>query len=131
MRLGALVVLLPLLVSACARSHYYREKDGVVSFYLRQPEATEVLLACSLDRFQPHPAVRDKDGTWRLEITASSGFRYFYLVDGKVVVPECRLSEMDDFGARNCLYARGAAAANGFGLSHAVRPERESNGSKR
>lgn len=104
MRLGALVVLLPLLLSACAGSHYYQEKDGVVSFYFKHPEATEVLLACSLDRFQPHPAARDRDGTWKVAIRSPRGFRYFYLVDGEVVVPECRLSETDDFGARNCLY---------------------------
>ncbi|MHB8809788.1 MAG: glycogen-binding domain-containing protein [Desulfobulbaceae bacterium] len=104
MRLGALVILLPLLLSGCAGSHYYQEKDGVVSFYFRQPEATEVLLACSLDHFQPHPAARDWDGTWKVEILASNDFRYFYLVDGEVVAPECPLSETDDFGARNCLY---------------------------
>ena len=70
MRLGALVVVLPLLVSACAGNHYYREKEGVVSFYFRQPEATEVLLVCSLDHFQPHPATRDRDGSWKVEIRA-------------------------------------------------------------
>lgn len=106
MRLGALVVLLLLLVSGCARSHYYREEDGAVSFYLRLPEAAEVMLACSLDRFRPHPAARDRDGTWQVAIDAPRDFRYFYLVDGEVVVPECRLSETDDFGARNCLYVK-------------------------
>lgn len=131
MRLGALVVLLPLLVSACARSHYYREKDGIVSFYLRQPKATQVMLACSLDRFQPHPAARDRDGTWRLALSAPSSFRYFYLVDGEVVVPECRQSETDDFGARNCLYVKGAVVADRFGWSQTVRSDRESKGSKR
>ena len=104
MRLAVFVALLTLLVSACARSHYYRKEDGVVSFYLNQPQATEVLLLCSLDSFQPHPAARNRDGTWQVTIPASGGFRYFYLVDGKIVVPECRLSEMDDFGGRNCLY---------------------------
>lgn len=105
MRLGAFVVLLPFFLSACAGSHYCQEENGVVSLYLSRPEANEVLLACSLDRFQPHPAVRDRGGTWKVSISASSGFRYFYLVDGKVLVPECRLSETDDFGGRNCLYA--------------------------
>jgi hypothetical protein len=106
MRLAVLVVLLPLLVSACARSHYYREEDGAVSFYLSHPKAAEVLLACSLDRFQPHPAERNRDGTWQVAIDAPRDFRYFYLVDGEVVVPECRLSETDDFGAKNCLYVK-------------------------
>ena len=106
MRLGALVVLLPFFLSACAGNHYYQEKEGVVSFYFRQPEAAEVLLVCSLDHFQPHPAARDWDGSWKVEIPASRDFRYFYLVDGEVVAPECRLSEADDFGARNCLYAK-------------------------
>lgn len=112
MRLGALVVLLPLLLSGCAGSHYYQEKEGVVSFYFRQPEATEVLLACSLDHFQPHPAERDRGGNWKVEIRASRDFRYFYLVDGEVVAPECPLSETDDFGARNCLYVEQRSPAD-------------------
>jgi hypothetical protein len=31
-------------------------------------------------------------------------FRYFYLVDGKIHLPDCPYREMDDFGSYNCLY---------------------------
>jgi hypothetical protein len=34
-------------------------------------------------------------------------FSYFYLVDGEVFLPECTLTESDDFGSRNCVYAPG------------------------
>ena len=93
------------LLSACSQGmHYYRENNDVVSFYLNEPEAKEVLFASSLDQYQPHPAEKDKNGTWQVGITAHRSFRYFYLVDNRIMVPECPLSEEDDFGSRNCLY---------------------------
>jgi hypothetical protein len=106
MRVGMMVVLLIFLLSGCAGSHYVREEDGQVLLYFKQPEASEVRLACSLDRFQPHSATRNRSGTWEVAMPAAQEFSYFYLVDGSVVVPDCRLSETDDFGSRNCLYVR-------------------------
>ena len=31
----------------------------------------------------------------------------FYIVDGAVYLPQCRLKEQDDFGSANCLYIPG------------------------
>lgn len=105
MRFVLFVVLLSSLLSACAgKSHFFSQGDGAVTFYLRCPQASEVQLVSSRDRFQPHPATRNSDGTWQVEVRSSGQFRYFYLVDGVVVVPECEMSEMDDFGGKNCLY---------------------------
>ena len=40
-----------------------------------------------------------------VSINASRDFRYFYLVDGKVLIPDCRMVEQDDFGGANCVYS--------------------------
>jgi hypothetical protein len=35
---------------------------------------------------------------------AGEGFSYFYLVDGRVLVPECAYREDDGFGQGSCIY---------------------------
>jgi len=31
-------------------------------------------------------------------------FKYFYMIDDKMFVPECSMNEKDDFGSVNCVY---------------------------
>lgn len=92
-----------LLASGCA-SHYIRKNDGHTDFYLHCSKAREVALATSLDGFTPRPAHRAGAGAWVVSIKENRDFSYFYLVDGKVLRPECRLIEPDDFGGANCIY---------------------------
>lgn len=100
-----LLALIPylLLASGCA-SHYIRQDDGHTDFYLRCSKAREVALATSLDGFTPRPARPAGAGTWVVSIKENRDFSYFYLVDGKVLRPECRMIEPDDFGGTNCVY---------------------------
>jgi hypothetical protein len=44
---------------------------------------------------------------WINRVPSGREFRYFYSVDGKILVPECALTEKDDFGSENCLYSPG------------------------
>ena len=105
MRPWQLLLGLIFLLSSCATSHYYRQDNGKVSLFIRQPEAHEVFFLCSLDRYQRHETEKMKNGVWKIELPSSQTFRYFYLIDDKVVVPECGQSEKDDFGSGNCIYA--------------------------
>jgi hypothetical protein len=63
-----------------------------------------VAFASSLDAFNPHLASRVDGWRWVISVAADTEFRYFYIVDGAVYVPECRFYENDDFGSRNCVY---------------------------
>jgi hypothetical protein len=38
-------------------------------------------------------------------VSADRDFSYFYLVDGKVLQPDCRMHEQDDFGGTNCVHS--------------------------
>lgn len=93
-------------LSGCAR-HYYRVKGDMVRIYLKKPNATVVHFASSHDGFKLHKAKRIDPETWEITTRASGEFRYFYIVDGVVYLPPCRLKEHDDFGSANCLYSPG------------------------
>ncbi len=102
----SIVLILLLLVpslSACA-THFYRIQEDVVTLVLRDPDARSVMLATSLDGFDLSPAVRGASGIWEVTLPLTKSFRYFYRVDGEIVVPDCPLKEDDDFGSQNCIF---------------------------
>jgi len=98
-----LLLLAPMLLFGCA-SHFYTIKTGAVHVYLRASDADNVFFASSLDGYALHELTKNGDGLWETSIPAQYEFRYFYIVDGQVFVPPCRLRERDDFGSENCLY---------------------------
>jgi len=91
-------------LAGCAATHYHEQQSDRVTFYLRASGARGVAFASSLDAYSPHPASRVDGSRWVVTVAANSEFRYFYLVDGVVYVPECKFYEKDDFGSRNCVY---------------------------
>jgi hypothetical protein len=96
-----------LCLAGCAATHYHKRQPGRVTFYLRAPGAEKVEFVSSLDAYNPHRASRLKGSRWAVTVAANSEFRYFYIVDGRVYLPECELYENDDFGSRNCIYVPG------------------------
>lgn len=99
-----LVFLLFLLVGGCAPVHYVHQDDLVATFVLRDKNAKKVQFASSADSFVVHDVTQFKLGIWQIGIKVDTEIRYFYLVDGQIHVPACRLKEYDDFGSENCLY---------------------------
>lgn len=100
-----IVLCLAGVLSGCA-THAYRRGDEGTSFYLRHAQAETVILFSSADGFSPHVAERKGD-KWINHLTktlpATREFTYFYIVDGKILVPDCHLKERDDFGQENCI----------------------------
>jgi len=99
---AGLVVFLAL--GACSGHHYVGSNKQGLIFYLEYPGASEVAFASSSDDFQLRQAHRDKLGRWLIEGLKKEDFQYFYLVDGKPFVPDCRYRQQDDFGSENCVY---------------------------
>jgi 1,4-alpha-glucan branching enzyme len=93
-----------LLVSGCARGSHYRVADGRVTFYLDLPDAQQVYFAYSLDGFRLHETNKQRAGTWTIAVPADIEFRYFFIVDGVVHLPDCKVREADDFGSENCIF---------------------------
>jgi len=91
-------------LTGCAATHYHQRQSDRVTFYLKAPEARGVAFASSLDAFTPRLASKIGASRWAVTVAAKSEFRYFYIVDGAVYVPECKFYEKDDFGSRNCIY---------------------------
>ena len=91
------------LISGCT-GRFYRVEDDQVTFYLDLPAARQVDFAYSLDEFRLHKVHKKKSGTWEISVPADIEFRYFFMVDGVVYLPECDIREADDFGSKNCIF---------------------------
>ena len=99
-----MLAVLIMLGASCLASHFHKVKHDTVVFYLNLPGAKNVYFAHSLDHFNPHRIKAGKDGRWEFAMAANAEFRYFYIVDGKVHLPECKFRETDDFGSENCIF---------------------------
>ena len=100
------VVILLALVAGCA-GHYHRVKDGVVYLYVTKHGAQDIYFASSIDGYELHKAKKIDENTWEVAVPAYAEFRYFYIADGVVYLPPCRLRERDDFGSENCIFIPG------------------------
>lgn len=98
------LMLLALLVSACAARHYSRLQGDEVAFYYKDTAAQEVLFASSQDNYKFLAAREGRNHVWEVSVPAGREFAYFYVVDGVITLPDCPFTENDDFGAQNCLY---------------------------
>ncbi|MGD8701108.1 MAG: hypothetical protein PVG51_07060 [Desulfosarcina sp.] len=97
-----LIIGLMLLMTGCA-THYYDVKGDTLNLYLNHPDAKKVTFACSLDGFEPHDA-RKVDGRWMVSVPSQKPFRYYYMLNGELFLPPCKLKENDDFGSKNCIF---------------------------
>ena len=101
-RLGFLIAFLAVF-SGCA-THYHQQHADSVTLYLREPNAKQVRFASSLDEFKLHQAKKVGNQIWEVSVPVVAEFRYFYIVDGSVYLPDCRFREKDDFGSENCFF---------------------------
>ncbi len=97
------VSLVLIFLAACQPRHFAQIEDEAISLYLTKPDAHQVQLGSSIDRFTLHSAV-NRDGVWEVTLPYRGEFEYFYLVDGQLFLPECRVRVSDDFGSKNCLF---------------------------
>ena len=100
-----MLMLAAVLVAGGCPTHYHTITGGHVEIYLKAPQAQSVILMMSGDSFQQVEAVRTGFGTWKITLNRVHEFKYFFLVDGKVFLPECPLKEKDDFGSDNCVFS--------------------------
>jgi hypothetical protein len=97
-------ILAAVLAAGGCTAHYHVVINGHVEMYLMAPQAQSVVLVIAGDPFQKVQALRDASGTWKSTLNQSGEFKYFYIVDDKAFLPDCRLKEHDDFGADNCIF---------------------------
>ena len=104
------LILVISAIGGCT-THYYKPQDDLVRIYLKK-NAKQVYFASSIDRYTLHPIPRNGNGFWEISVSGYETFRYFYVVDGKVYVPDCRFKEFDDFGMQNCIFIPSEARDN-------------------
>ena len=98
-------ILAAVFTAGGCSAHYHTIHNGHVDVYLKAPQAQSVSIVVSGDTFEKVPAVRTQLGTWKVTLNRANEFKYFYLVDGTVYLPDCPLKERDDFGADNCVFS--------------------------
>lgn len=81
----------------------------MLQFILTAPDNTQkAILATSYDNFAPHVATRIGGRRWRVTLDicgeSSDSLRYYTVIDGVIVIPDCHLREPDGFGGFNCVY---------------------------
>jgi len=105
--------LLLLCAAGCAAtpSHSVSSDHGRITVSLFAPGAGSVEFLSSQDCYRPHPLRRNDRGVWTMNGLADTEFRYFYIVDGIVHLPDCRYREADDFGQVNCIHQPGRDTA--------------------
>jgi hypothetical protein len=100
---GLPVVLVLVMLEGCATHAISHYSEDVVELRLFSPFAEQVFLYCSADAFKPKQANVNIWRYWTVKVNSTNDFSYFYVVDGKIVTPECDLREQDDFGNYNCI----------------------------
>lgn len=98
------MMLLAACLQGCAPRHQITVHGDTVILVLHAPQAQQVQFACSEDRYNVREALRKPEGTWLVTGLPNREFQYFYLVDGKMFIPDCRFQQLDDFGTSNCRY---------------------------
>lgn len=88
----------------CMPRHFTLKNDEFVELYLRAPRANKVQFASSVDHYQTRDIEKNGMGLWEVSVPRHFEFKYFYVVDGAVFLPDCRFKEHDDFGTQNCIY---------------------------
>jgi hypothetical protein len=104
-KLCIISVLAAVFVAGGCTAHYHIINNGNVEMFLTAPQAQSVVLVISGDPFQQVRARQDASGVWKVTLNRLNEFKYFYLVDGKTYLPDCRLRENDDFGSNNCVFS--------------------------
>jgi hypothetical protein len=105
--LQSFLLLMVLFIVGCAQQHSIQVHDDSLSLYYDDAKAKEVFFASSADHFTYHPAIKDSGDIWQVTVPLKKEFTYFYIVDGKVVMPDCPNTVFDDFGTKNCLFVSG------------------------
>lgn len=91
-------------LQGCAPQQLTIVQADTVTLFLNAPQAKQVQLVSSADHYTAHDATKNPDGHWVVTDLANQEFQFFYLVDGKPFIPECRFRQSDDFGTTNCRY---------------------------
>ncbi len=92
------------ILSGCSTTPYLQSAPDTVTLYLKLPHASRVQFASSMDNYQAHDTRKTTSGQWEIDVPGNTEFKYFYIVDGRVYLPDCRYRERDDFGSRDCVF---------------------------
>lgn len=77
----------------------------MVVFYLKNADAKKVYFVSSVDHYQYNEALLEKRGLWSHTSPMNTEFSYFYIIDGVPTIPDCKMTVLDDFGGRNCVFS--------------------------
>nr|WP_320013059.1 hypothetical protein [uncultured Desulfobulbus sp.] len=95
-------IFLFLLIAGCTPKHTVVVEKNTVIITVHMHQVDEVAFASSLDQYRRHLAQQGTHGQWSIGGLPNQEFKYFFIVDGSVMIPECRYTVQDDFGSMSC-----------------------------
>ncbi len=80
------LIFLCAMFSGCS-THFYKVEGDGVALYLKNPDAVTTTFRCSLDGYTAHKLEKER-GAWVMNLPTEKPFRYFYVVDGELFIPQ-------------------------------------------
>ena len=78
--------------------------ENHIRLTVNAPGARSVDWLSSTNRYKPIPMQPVPSGSWEITVPANQDFEYFFQVDGKILVTNCRWILPDDWGGTQCLH---------------------------
>ncbi len=100
----SVVIILFLAVMACSK-HYVKQSEDSLYFYYNGKDAEKVLFYSDINNYAGR-SFKKSEGYWIYILNKpveAEEIKFFYKVDGKVYLPECRMKINDDFGGKLCV----------------------------
>lgn len=91
-------------ISGCATSYSCKVVNNELNIVINKPETEKIFFLSSLDGFKRHEIFQNNKGLWEITLPADRDFRFFFIADESIFLPECNQREIDDFGSENCVY---------------------------
>lgn len=91
-------------MSGCTTQYSYKIVKNELNIFIKKPKTEKVYFLSSLDEFKRHEIFKNDKGLWEVTLPADREFRFFFIADGKVFLPECNQRESDDLGSEDCIY---------------------------
>jgi 1,4-alpha-glucan branching enzyme len=99
-----LLGMVVMTVSGCPYRAVSTGSNDGIRLTIHAPDAHHVTLLSSLNRYESVSMKPNQSGSWEIQLVSDHEFTYFFEVDGKTMLNDCRFTEIDEWGNRICVF---------------------------
>lgn len=104
-KIKTLIIFAMIIVITGCTVPYVKKSQNSISFFYNKTNAKNVVFYSDLNSFKGEPFTQ-KEEYWVYSMDKpadTNEIKFFYKVDGNVVVPDCRMKIDDGFGGKLCI----------------------------